>query len=198
MMFFKKNGGVEYLIVGLGNPGLKYEMTRHNTGFLCLDKLAEDYGISICKLKNHALCGRGKIEGHECLLIKPNTFMNESGKAVAPFASFYKIPPEKIIILCDDIYQDVGKLRIRTKGSAGGHNGLKSIISSISSEDFPRIRIGCGKKPDERFDLADFVLSRYRKEEYNDLKKSFENACEAIKLIVSEKTPSAMERYNRR
>lgn len=197
-MFFKKSGGVEYLIVGLGNPGLKYEMTRHNTGFLCVDKLADDCGISISKLKNHALFGRGKINGHDCILIKPNTFMNESGRAVAPFASFYKIPPEKIIVVCDDIYQDVGKMRIRTKGSAGGHNGLKNIILSISSENFLRIRIGCGKKPDERFDLADFVLSKYKKDEYEDLKKSLENACEAIKLIISEKTSVAMERYNRR
>lgn len=197
-MFFTKSGGVEYLIIGLGNPGLKYEMTRHNTGFLCVDRLADEYGININRLKNHALFGRGKIEGCDCLLIKPNTFMNESGKAVVCFANFYKIPPEKIIVICDDIYQDVGKLRIRTKGSAGGHNGLKSIISSISSENFLRVRIGCGQKPDKRFDLADFVLSKYKKEEYDDLNKSFENACEAIKLIVSGKIQTAMELYNRR
>lgn len=190
------NGGYDFLIAGLGNPGAKYEMTRHNAGFLAMDLFAFKENISIKKLKFHASVGEIKIGGKKCLLMKPQTFMNNSGEAIGEAAKFYKIPPENIIIISDDISLDVGKIRIRRKGSAGGHNGLKSIIAHLGSENFARIKIGVGKKPSADYDLVDWVLGRFPKALEKDLKKSLENAAEAIPLIVNGETDKAMNLFN--
>lgn len=196
MLFNKKSGGYEYIIVGLGNPGAKYEMTRHNAGFLAADLLAIKNDTDIKKLKFHALIGDVVLGGKKCLLMKPQTFMNNSGEAVGEAAKFYKIPPENIIVISDDISLDVGKIRIRRKGSAGGHNGLKSINAHLGSENYPRIKVGVGKKPNAYMDLADWVLGRFPKELESELKTALENACAAAELIVCGDTGRAMNLYN--
>ena len=196
MLFGKKSGAYDYIIAGLGNPGGKYEMTRHNAGFLAIDMLAMKQNKEIKRLKFHALTCDAEIEGKKCLLMKPQTFMNNSGEAIGEAAKFYKIPPQNIIVLSDDISLDVGKIRIRRKGSAGGHNGLKSIIAHLGSEDFPRVKIGVGKKPNAYMDLADWVLGRFPKELEPQLKEALENANGAISLIVLDKFDRAMNLYN--
>lgn len=196
MLFGKKSGAYDYIIAGLGNPGAKYEMTRHNAGFLAIDMLAMKQNKEIKRLKFHALICNAEIEGKKCLLMKPQTFMNNSGEAIGEAAKFYKIPPQNIIVLSDDISLDVGKIRIRRKGSAGGHNGLKSIIAHLGSEDFPRVKIGVGKKPNAYMDLADWVLGRFPKELEPQLKEALENADGAISLIVQDKFDRAMNLYN--
>lgn len=199
-MFFKKrekpSGGVDYLIVGLGNPGSEYEATRHNAGFIVVDMLAEKLGCGITKLKFKSLYGTADIGGKKCLILKPQTFMNNSGEAVRDAAAFYKIPAENIIVVSDDISLDVGRLRIRRKGSDGGHNGLKSIIYLLNNDNFARIKVGVGKKPHPDYDLAAWVLSRFKNDEVDDLKKAAENACDAIKLMVEGKTDMAMNKFN--
>ena len=196
MLFGKKSGAYDYIIAGLGNPGAKYEMTRHNAGFLAIDMLAMKQNKEIKRLKFHALTCDAEIEGKKCLLMKPQTFMNNSGEAIGEAAKFYKIPPQNIIVLSDDISLDVGKIRIRRKGSAGGHNGLKSIIAHLGSEDFPRVKIGVGKKPNAYMDLADWVLGRFPKELEPQLKEALEIADGAISLIVQDKFDRAMNLYN--
>lgn len=196
MLFGKKSGAYDYIIAGLGNPGAKYEMTRHNAGFIAIDMLAMKQNKEIKRLKFHALTCDAEIEGKKCLLMKPQTFMNNSGEAIGEAAKFYKIPPQNIIVLSDDISLDVGKIRIRRKGSAGGHNGLKSIIAHLGSEDFPRVKIGVGKKPNAYMDLADWVLGRFPKELEPQLKEALENADGAISLIVQDKFDRAMNLYN--
>ena len=196
MLFGKKSGAYDYIIAGLGNPGAKYEMTRHNAGFLAIDMLAMKQNKEIKRLKFHALTCDAEIEGKKCLLMKPQTFMNNSGEAIGEAAKFYKIPPKNIIVFSDDISLDVGKIRIRRKGSAGGHNGLKSIIAHLGSEDFPRVKIGVGKKPNAYMDLADWVLGRFPKELEPQLKEALENADGAISLIVQDKFDRAMNLYN--
>ncbi|MBD8974428.1 MAG: aminoacyl-tRNA hydrolase [Clostridiales bacterium] len=196
MLFGKKSGAYDYIIAGLGNPGAKYEMTRHNAGFLAIDMLAMKQNKEIKRLKFHALTCDAEIEGKKCLLMKPQTFMNNSGEAIGEAAKFYKIPPQNIIVLSDDISLDVGRIRIRRKGSAGGHNGLKSIIAHLGSEDFPRVKIGVGKKPNAYMDLADWVLGRFPKELEPQLKEALENADGAISLIVQDKFDRAMNLYN--
>ena len=196
MLFGKKSGAYDYIIAGLGNPGAKYEMTRHNAGFLAIDMLAMKQNKEIKRLKFHALTCDAEIEGKKCLLMNPQTFMNNSGEAIGEAAKFYKIPPQNIIVLSDDISLDVGKIRIRRKGSAGGHNGLKSIIAHLGSEDFPRVKIGVGKKPNAYMDLADWVLGRFPKELEPQLKEALENADGAISLIVQDKFDRAMNLYN--
>lgn len=196
MLFGKKSGAYDYIIAGLGNPGAKYEMTRHNAGFLAIDMLAMKQNKEIKRLKFHALTCDAEIEGKKCLLMKPQTFMNNSGEAIGEAAKFYKIPPQNIIVLSDDISLDVGKIRIRRKGSAGGHNGLKSIIAHLGSEDFPRVKIGVGKKPNAYMDLADWVLGRFPKELEPQLKEALENADGAISLIMQDKFDRAMNLYN--
>lgn len=196
MLFGKKSGAYDYIIAGLGNPGAKYEMTRHNAGFLAIDMLAMKQNKEMKRLKFHALTCDAEIEGKKCLLMKPQTFMNNSGEAIGEAAKFYKIPPQNIIVLSDDISLDVGKIRIRRKGSAGGHNGLKSIIAHLGSEDFPRVKIGVGKKPNAYMDLADWVLGRFPKELEPQLKEALENADGAISLIVQDKFDRAMNLYN--
>ena len=192
MLFSRKKefgGTYSYLIVGLGNPGPKYEMTRHNAGFLAVDLLALQEHVDIKKLKFHALVGDVRLGGERCLLMKPQTMMNLSGDAVAEAANFYKIPPERVLVLFDDISLDVGRTRVRRKGSAGGHNGIKSIIA--------RVKIGVGQKPTPAYDLADWVLGRFPKEQEPALKTALEHATAAVRLLVEGKTDEAMNLYNR-
>lgn len=191
-----RSGGIEFLIVGLGNPGGKYEITRHNAGFLCADLFAESMNTEIKRLKYHALTAEVNIDGHRCLLMKPQTFMNNSGESVAEAAKFYKIPLEKIIVVFDDISLPIGKLRVRRKGSAGGHNGIKSLIAHLGSENFPRVKIGVGAKPHPDYDLGDWVLTSFKKEDFPALKEAMVNAGEAVKLIVNGNTDKAMNLYN--
>ena len=193
---FGGSSSYDYMIVGLGNPGGKYEMTRHNAGFLAIDLLARQLDVDIKKLKFHALVADAKIGGRRCLLMKPQTFMNNSGEAVGEAARFFKIAPENIIILSDDVTLDVGKIRVRRKGSAGGHNGLKSIISHLGTEEFPRVKIGVGKKPDALMDLVDWVLGTFPKEQQPDLKTALENAGSAVFAIIENGVDDAMNKYN--
>lgn len=199
MTFGKKKNfpsNFDYLIVGLGNPGRQYESTRHNAGFICIDILAEKYGIKIDKLKFKSLIGECRIEGRRCLLLKPQTFMNLSGEAVRDAADFYKIPPENIIIICDDISLEPGKMRIRRKGSAGGQNGMKNIIYHLNTDNFPRIKIGVGAKPDPDYDLADWVLSRFSLSEAKLIKQVAENTISAVEYIVKDDIDKAMSNFN--
>lgn len=190
------NRSYDYIIAGLGNPGSKYEMTRHNAGFLAMDLLAIEEGFDIKKLRHHALVSDAVISGKKCLVMKPQTMMNASGEAVGEAAKFYKIPPERVLIVYDDISLDVGKTRIRRKGSAGGHNGIKSIIAHLGSENFPRVKIGVGKKPSPEYDLVSWVLGRFPKEQESDLKSALENSTNAVRLIVNDEMDRAMNLYN--
>lgn len=200
MSFFKRNtsssGPPEYLIVGLGNPGRQYELTRHNAGFLFADLLADKNNTKINKIQFKSVTASINAGGHKCLLIKPQTFMNNSGEAVKAAAAFYKIPPEKIIVVFDDISLPCGKLRIRRKGSAGGHNGIKSIIYHLNSDNFPRVKLGVGEKPHPDYDLADWVLSNFKKDEIPALRDAAEKACDAVELIVKGDTDKAMSSFN--
>ncbi|MCD7796363.1 MAG: aminoacyl-tRNA hydrolase [Clostridiales bacterium] len=200
MLFGRKNksGGTvyDYIIVFLGNPGAKYEMTRHNAGFLAADMLAIKEGFDIKKLKYHALTADVRLGGKRCLIMKPQTMMNNSGEAVGEAVKFYNIPPERVIAVFDDITLDVGKIRVRRKGSAGGHNGVKSLIAHIGSENFPRVKIGVGKKPDPEYDLVDWVLGKFPKQQESQLKTALENAVSAVELLVDGKTDEAMNLYN--
>lgn len=186
----------DYIIAGLGNPGGKYEMTRHNAGFLAMDLLAIEDGFDIKKLKHHALVADAEINGKRCLVMKPQTMMNNSGEAIGEAARFYKIPPENVIIVYDDISLDIGQTRIRRKGSAGGHNGIKSIIAHLGSENFPRVKVGVGKKPDPEYDLVSWVLGRFPKDKESDLKSALENSTKAVRLIVGDEIDKAMNLYN--
>ena len=190
------SGAPEFLFVGLGNPGPKYEFTRHNAGFLCMDLLAQQLGVKIDRIKFNSVVADVAIEGSRCILMKPQTFMNNSGEAVRDAANFYKIPPEHIIILFDDISLPPGKLRIRRKGSDGGHNGIKSILYLLGSDQFPRIKVGVGQKPHPDYDMADWVLSTFQKDELSRMKEAMEKACEAVPLLVREETDRAMNLYN--
>ncbi|MCR5718297.1 MAG: aminoacyl-tRNA hydrolase [Oscillospiraceae bacterium] len=189
-------GKPEFLIAGLGNPGMQYENTRHNAGFITLDHIAAAEQITITKYKFKSYIGDGTIAGKRCLLLKPQTYMNNSGEAVTAAMQFYKLDPEHLIVLSDDISLAPGKLRIRRKGSAGGHNGIKSIIELTGSEDFARIKLGVGAKPNKSMDLADWVLSKFRPEEKKALDEAAAHACECIRLMVQGKTDEAMNRYN--
>lgn len=198
-MIFKKNNSVstyDYLIVGLGNPGKKYEFTRHNAGFLFADLFADKHNFKIDRLKFKSLIADTRINGKRCLFIKPQTFMNLSGEAVRDAAEFYKMPPEKIIVIFDDISLVPGKMRIRRKGSAGGHNGIKNIIYHMNSEDFPRIKIGVGAKPHPDYDLADWVTSPFSKDELKKLRTACDNACDALELMIDGKIDEAMGKFN--
>ncbi len=185
-----------YIIAGLGNPGREYDMTRHNIGFEVIDYIADEYGVKVNKLKFKGLFGECRIGSDKVYLIKPQTYMNLSGECIRDFASFYKIQPENIIIISDDISLPAGKLRIRQKGSAGGHNGLKSIIYQLQSDNFPRVRIGVGAPSHEDYDLADFVLGKFTKEEITVLEDVIIRAKKAIEEIVKKDVSSAMNRYN--
>lgn len=197
-MFFNRkpsSKGVEYLIVGLGNPGAKYEMTRHNAGFIVVDELAKRLGVGITKKAHQALCVQAEVAGKRCLIMKPQTFMNESGKAVADAARFYKVPTEKVLVIFDDISLDVGSLRIRRKGSSGGHNGIKSIGTYIG-DDFPRVKVGVGAKPHPDYDLAAWVLSKFKPDEVQPLNTATQKACDAVEYIVAGETDRAMNLFN--
>lgn len=189
-------GAVEYIVCGLGNPGTQYENTRHNAGFMAVDTIAEKLGAQVKKLKFKSLTADVNLGGKRCLLMKPTTFMNNSGEAVEEAMSFYKLPPEKLLVLYDDISLDVGRLRIRRKGSDGGHNGIKSIILHLNSDAFPRVKIGVGKKPHPDFNLADWVLSAFKKDEGENLESALAKAADAAELIVCDKTEEAMNRFN--
>ena len=196
MFSWKRPGPAEWLVVGLGNPGPKYEWTRHNVGFLVIDQLADRENLPVQRLKHKALTNTALIGGKPVLLMKPTTYMNNSGEAVAAAANFYKIPPEHVLVMYDDISLAPGKLRIRRKGSAGGHNGIKSIIALLGTEEFPRIRVGVGAKPTPQYDLADWVLSKFTPEEQTALQPALEQAAEAASLIVQDKMDQAMNRFS--
>ena len=185
-----------WLIAGLGNPEAKYDGSRHNAGFAALDSLAGKWGISVSKTKFQGLWGQGEVDGHKVVLLKPLTYMNLSGDSIAPLAGFFKIPADHVIVLCDDITQAPGKLRIRPSGSAGGHNGLKSIISCLGSDQFPRVKIGVGAKPHPDYDLADWVLSTVSKTEWPDYQDAMEHAAEAALCIVKNGCEKAAAEYN--
>ena len=195
-MFFKPSGSVSWLIVFLGNPGPKYECTRHNAGFMAGDALAKKLGVSINRLRFKALTAAAEINGEKVLLMKPQTFMNLSGEAVGQAARFYKIPPERVLVVSDEISLPLGKLRVRPKGSAGGHNGLKSIIASLGSDAFPRIRIGVGAPPHPDYDMADWVLSVFRNQDLEDMLAASERAAEAVTTYISDGPERAMNRFN--
>lgn len=193
-----KSSPCEYLVVGLGNPGSQYEATRHNVGFRAVDALAKEAGVKIDRAKFQALTAQATVGGVRVLLMKPQTYMNLSGVAVKQAADFYKVPPERVLVLFDDIDLDVGRLRIRRNGSAGGHNGIKSIISSLGSQEFPRIKIGVGAKPHPDYDLADWVLSRFTLAEQKLLAPAIEHAAEAVPVIFTQGIERASSRFNRK
>lgn len=193
-MFGKKNDS--WLIVGLGNPGKQYERTRHNCGFRALDALADKLGCKIDKGKFQGLYGQTVRNGQKLFLLKPQTFMNLSGRSVLQLSAYYSIPPQRIIVLFDDISLPPGRLRIRPDGSAGGHNGIKSIIQEVGSQDFPRVKIGVGAKPHAEQDLADWVLSTFSSSEEKALSFALENAAAAALCIIEKGVPEAANRYN--
>lgn len=189
-------GAVEYIICGLGNPGTQYEGTRHNIGFMTIDTLCEKYKLDCKKLRFKSLTCDAMISGKRCLIMKPTTFMNNSGEAVTEAMSFYKIPPERTIIVFDDISLEPGKLRIRRKGSDGGHNGIKSIIYLSGSDMFPRIKMGVGAKPHPDYNLADWVLGHFKKDQAEALETAMDNAVSSIELMVGGKMNEAMNKFN--
>ena len=190
-----KEAKILYIIVGLGNPGDKYEKTRHNVGFNVIDLLAKEYSIDVSKLKHKALIGEGRVGTEKVILVKPMTYMNLSGESVVDICNYYNIDLENLIVIYDDIDLDVGKIRIRKKGSGGTHNGMRSIIKCLGSNEFPRVRVGISK-PKNGQDLADFVLSRFAKEDEKSLNESFENAVAAIDCAIRQDLDLAMNRYN--
>lgn len=184
-----------YIIAGLGNPTKTYEGTRHNIGFDMIDAIADKYNIDVTTKKYKALTGKGRIDGVPVILAKPQTYMNLSGESIRDIADFYKIPAENIIIIYDDISLEVGQLRIRKKGSAGGHNGIKNIIAHLGTQEFPRIKVGIGSKP-EGWDLADYVLSKYSKAERECLRDAQQDVAGAAALMVHDDVDGAMNQYN--
>lgn len=201
-MFFSKRtpapgGPVEFIIAGLGNPGREYENTRHNAGFMAVDRLAEKHGAKINRIKFKGSVGDCQIEGHRVLLLKPGTFMNLSGQAVQEAAAYHKIPLDRVLVLMDDVSLPVGALRIRKKGSAGGHNGLKNIIYLTGRDDFPRVKIGVGEKPHPDYDLADWVLGKFSPEDAKTLLALLRDIPAICELFVQGKLDQAMSRYNR-
>lgn len=189
-------GPVEYIIVGLGNPGIQYQDTRHNAGFMAIDTIAEKYGADVKRIKFKSLCGECTMGGKKCLLMKPSTYMNNSGEAVVEAMNFYKLGIENLIVIYDDISLEPSKLRIRRKGSDGGHNGIKSIIYLTGEDTFPRIKIGVGKKPHPQYNLADWVLSNFKSDEIPLIREACQHAAEAAELMVSGKINEAMNKYN--
>ena len=191
----KEDDRVMYIIAGLGNPTREYEKTRHNVGFEVIDVLADMLGTTVEEKKFKGLYGRGIIGGEKVLLLKPQTFMNLSGESIRAASDFYKVDPEHIIIIYDDISLDVGQLRIRKKGSAGGHNGIKNIIAHLGTQEFPRIKVGVGDKP-KKMDLADYVLSRFSKEDRAAMEDAFKEAAKAVEVMITEGMDIAMNQFN--
>jgi len=184
-----------FIVVGLGNPGPRYDNTRHNVGFDTIDMLSCKYGIKVSKLKHKALIGDGKIEGKKVILVKPQTFMNLSGESVRDILEWYKIPLKNLIVVYDDIDLEPGKIRVRPKGSSGTHNGMRSVIYQIQSEDFPRVRIGIGKAP-EGWDLADYVLSKFNADDRKVISESISRAADAVVTIIKSGVETAMNKFN--
>ncbi len=196
-MFFKKDaGGVGWLLVCLGNPGDKYENTRHNVGFMVADEVAGRQGKPIQKLKFKALTNILTVSGEKVLVMKPITYMNLSGEAVRPAVDFYKIPPARVLVVSDDTALPVGRLRIRVKGSAGGHNGLKSVIQHLGTDQFPRLRVGVGEKPHPDYDLADWVLGKFAGEDKKAIAAAVKRAADAIECILAEGIDRGMGKFN--
>lgn len=195
-MLFKKSN-YDFMIVGLGNPGVQYENTRHNVGFMCVDTLIKKENGILNKQKYDAVYGECRIEENRILVVKPQTFMNNSGSAVLEISGFFKIPYDKILVVSDDISLDVGKIRIRRKGSHGGHNGLKDIFRLLGTDEIMRIKIGVGAKPHPDYDLADWVLSKFPEAETKNLESALTNSVSAIEEIVKYGIDSAMNKYSR-
>jgi len=192
----EQTGAVEYIIVGLGNPGSKYDGTRHNAGFMALDYIAQKAGARVDRIKFKGLTGTTTIAGKKVLLLKPSTFMNLSGQSVLEAMNFYKLPPEKVIILFDDISLEPGSMRIRLKGSDGGQNGMKNIIFLSGKDTFPRIKLGTGAKPNPQWDLADWVLSRFSSLELKAIAEALDHANSSVALMVQGDAAEAMNKYN--
>lgn len=197
MLFGRKNtSGVEWLLVGLGNPGDKYDNTRHNVGFAAIDQLAEELRVPVQKLKYRALTQTVELGGAKVLLMKPITYMNLSGEAVGEAARFFKIPADHVLVLSDDVSLPVGKLRIRKGGSAGGHNGLKSIIQHLGTDQFPRVKIGVGEKPHPDYDMADWVLGKFAGEDLKTISQAIQRAGKAAECYIHDGPDQAMNRFN--
>ena len=197
MLFGRKNtSGVEWLLVGLGNPGDEYENTRHNVGFAAIDQLAEELRVPVQKLKYRALTQTVELGGAKVLLMKPITYMNLSGEAVGEAARFFKIPADHVLVLSDDVSLPVGKLRIRKGGSAGGHNGLKSIIQHLGTDQFPRVKIGVGEKPHPDYDMADWVLGKFTGEDLKTISQAIQRAGKAAECYIHDGPDQAMNRFN--
>ena len=199
-MFLNKKeyatGSIEYIVVGLGNPGKQYENTRHNAGFISLDYIADELGVKINRIKFKSTVGEAKISGRRCLLMKPSTFMNLSGQAVTEAMRFYKLPPQNVIVISDDISLEPGIIRIRRKGSDGGQKGLQNIIYLSGSDEFPRVKVGIGKKPHPDYELKDWVLSRFTDRDKKLIADRLPDIKGAVELIVDGKIDEAMNRYN--
>lgn len=196
-MFFKRNsGGCTWLLVGLGNPGPRYASTRHNMGFLALDKLADQQGFRFSKLRFKAWTATAVLGGENVLVMKPQTYMNLSGEAVGEAARFYKIPPERVLVISDDVALPVGKLRIRAAGSAGGHNGLKNIIQHLGSDAFPRIKVGVGMPDHPDYDMVDWVTGRPMGDEQKPLMDALDRAVEAVPVVIRDGVTAAQSRFN--
>ena len=189
-------GKIEYIIAGLGNPGLQYEHTRHNAGFMAVDKIAENLGTKIERMKFKGLYADVNIDGKRCILLKPTTYMNNSGESIVEALNFYKLDVDRLIVIYDDISLEPSKMRIRRKGSHGGHNGMRSIIDLTGSEDFLRIKLGVGKKPHPDYDLAKWVLGQFRPDDMSKLQDAISNAEEAVKLMVNDNVNEAMNKFN--
>lgn len=192
----KFSNSVDFLVVGLGNPDKKYELTRHNTGFIAVDYIAEKRNVKINRVKFKSVVGEGNINGHKVLFMKPSTYMNNSGQAVVEAMNFYKLKPEQVVVIFDDISLDVGKMRIRSKGSDGGQKGMRSIIYLSGSDMFPRIKIGIGAKPNPNWELANWVLSKFTDSEMKDIEKMADNANTAIEHIINGDIAKAMNLFN--
>lgn len=193
---FRSRGGVSWIVVFLGNPGPKYRDTRHNAGFMAADAMEKKLGISINKLRFKALTAQAALGGEKVLLLKPQTYMNLSGESVSPAAAFYKVPPEHIIVVSDEVSLPIGKLRIRKSGSAGGHNGLKNIIAMLGTDAFPRIRMGVGAPPHADYDMADWVLSSFKNQDADDMRSLAVRVCDAVECYIAEGPDRAMNKFN--
>ena len=196
-MIFKKAGPIDFLVVGLGNYGKQYENTRHNAGFRALNALADDLGADVKRARFSALCGEGNIGDNRVLLMLPQTYMNNSGEAVAAAMKFYKLEPSQLLVFSDDVSLPLGTVRVRRKGSDGGQKGLRSIITYLGTEDFVRIKLGVGEKPHPQMELADWVLSRFTKAEGETMDAAAKTAAEAAKLAITDSVDAAMNRYSK-
>ena len=194
-MFFSK-GGAEWIVAFLGNPGIKYNGTRHNAGFMAADAMEKKLGVSINKMRFKALTQTVDISGKKVLLMKPQTYMNLSGDAIVQAANFYKVPPVRVIVVSDETALPIGRLRIRRGGSAGGHNGLKSVIARLGTDQFPRIRLGVGDKPHPDYDMADWVLSAFKGQDAADMELVAKKAADAVECYITEGADRAMNKFN--